>query len=183
MSTPTLLPAILKAAPGVTSLATGDRILSVDANGNPQKISRLQVATPSISATLDTPQWVRVASFMAGAALISISTTWSHNPGIRLLVDLILHANSPSYNNAAVLSRLVNSGTSVINKLRVVVKNQSTSYLDIWYNASGSNKIGVNLIDCFNNVSLLPAMELDAQIPDGYTAKEFSLTQPAWGGG
>ena len=183
MSTPTLLSSILKDAPAVTSLATTDRILSVDANGNPQRISRLQVATPRLTATLSSPQWVRVASFSDSAsALISISSHWNNNAGIRLLVEMILHPNSPNYNNIAVLSRLSHYSTSVITKLRTVTKAASLCYLDIWYQASARNSFAAHLLDTYN-LNFLSDMELDAQIPDGYTAKEFSLTQAVWGGG
>ena len=183
MSTPTTLNNVLKGATEVTHLESTDRILALANDGTPKKITRLQVATPSLSASnMSSPQWIRIASFSAGAALISINTGWNNNPGIRLLVDMILHSNSESYNSITVLSRLFNAGTTVIPKLRVVRKSGALCYLDIYYNSSKANSFGVHLIDSYNNFNMLPEMVLDAQIPDGYTAKEFDLSAASWGG-
>lgn len=176
MSASTPLKDVLKGAREVTSLASTDRVLAFDANGNPKKISRARVANPSVSSgSLSSVQWVRIATFTTGcAALLSFNSTWNNDPGLHLIVDAILHSYSLSYCKFAVLSRLSNSTSNVLSKLRVVVKKTDTCYIDVLYNAAGANSFSVSLL-VGHNVSMLESPILNAEIPEGYSVREFSL--------
>lgn len=171
-----------KSSPEVTSLASTDRILAIGSNGEPKKISRAKVKDNVINFEPSAPQWIRIGKFVSGAVVtLSIFSKWETTPGFRVLVDLILHANSPSYNFATVLSKMSHAKSSVFTKLRVVTKTSTVSYVDIYYNGNGNNGGSVASFNDMNFDLLTP--EMDAQIPDGYNVKEFDLTQTAWGGG
>ena len=124
MSEPVLLPAIFKGSPEVTTLASTDRILAVDANGNPVKATANTVLGGYRSGSQSTAQWIRFAKFSnAGAALLVIQTSWVYNPGERLLIDLLVHPHNTGYCKCTVLSKMLNGGTFPgISSLRVVVR-------------------------------------------------------------
>ena len=176
MSETTKLNEVFKASTEVTSLGSNDRVLAVDANGNTKRITRSRAANPMVSSgTLSTAQWVRFASFTpSAAALLFFNSSWNVNPGLHMIVDVILHPHNLAYNHVAVLSRLSNTNSNVLSKLRVVINRNSTSYLDVYYNPSGNNTFNIALI-CGQNVTMLDAPILDAQVPDGFTVREFSL--------
>ena len=165
----------LKSAQTVTSLENADRILAVDTNGNLKKIDRGRVANPSVSSgNISSPQWVRFASFATlDYALLFFQSNWNNNPGVHLIVDAILHSHALDYNKFAVLSRLVNASTTVLTKLRVVIKKNDTCYLDVYYSPSAANSFSVRLIA--GGIKMLASPIFNAEIPDGYTAREFSL--------
>ena len=183
MSEPVLLPAIFKGATEVTTLASTDRILAVDSNGNPVKATANTLLGGYRSGNQDTAQWIRFAKFSnAGAALLVLQTSWSYNPGERLLIDLLVHPHNTGYCKCTVLSKMVNSGASnVISKLRFVLKRNAECYIDFYYASNQRNDFSCRLI-APNELTLIP-FEKDAQIPDGYTAREVDLTQIAFGGG
>ena len=176
MSETTPLKDKFKNAQTVTSLEDADRILAVDTNGNLKKITRGRVANPLVSTgTIKSPQWVRFALFdnTSGHALLSFQSDWNINAGIHLIVDSILHSHSLSYNKIAVLSRLVHQASTVLSKLRVVIKKNAICYLDVYYSPSASNSFSVRLIA--GGITMLASPIFNAEIPDGYTAREFSL--------
>ena len=151
--------------------------MAFDSNGNPKKIARIRVANPYVtSGSISSAQWVRVATFTNnGAAMLSLNSSWNNNPGLHLIVDMILHSHSLSYNKVAVLSRLSNTSSTVLSKLRLVVKRDSTCYIDVCYDADKSNSFSVTLM-VGHNVSMLEAPVLDAEIPEGYSTREFDLS-------
>ena len=175
MSTSRTLKDKLKNAQAVTSLESSDRILAADANGNLKKITRERVANPFVSSgSISSPQWVRFASFGGlGSALLFFQSDWNNNPGMHLIVDAILHSHALNYNKIAVLSRLVNTTSTVLAKLRVVIKRDATCYLDVYYSPSTANTFSVRLIA--GGITMLASPIFNAEIPDGYTAREFSL--------
>ena len=182
MSTPTLLPAIFKGAPEVTSLASTDRFLTVDANGNPQKITRVNAIGGHRTLRIAGPQWVRIAKFSSvGYALLTLFSEWGTTAGQKSLLDVMVHPHASSYCKCTVLSKMHNSGSlAVFSKIRFVVKRESMCYIDAYYTRSDSNQIRCSLA---GNVSLeLVDIETNAEIPDGYSATEVDITHTAWGG-
>lgn len=173
---------VFKASSEVTSLESTDRVLAIDANGNPKRIRRDRIATPYVFFNdISTPQWVRIGKFTSSAcALIKIFSIWNNIPGNNILVDMLLHPNNAQYNAATVLSRMRNAGNSLLPKLRVVRKHTSESYIDLYYNGNTAELVYIYLIHNQNVTLLTP--EPDAQIPEGYTAVEFDISTVSLGG-
>ena len=176
MSASTPLKDVLKGAREVTSLASTDRVLAFDSNGDPSKISPARLTRRMLEAvSFDHKQWVRIGSCSSmGSAFFSISTVWSSIPGVHLLVDMILHPNNTQYNKVAVLSRLCHSNSTVIDRIRVVCKKSSPVYVDIHFNGDVAHSVFIELLGS-RNFSLLPEFEPDAQVPEGFSVGEFSL--------
>lgn len=175
MSGTKLLKDKFKDAPTVTSLESTDRIVAVDGNGELKRITQERVSNPLSEVLVLSPQWIRIGEFSNNAyALLSISTTWNAVSGIHLLVDMILHTHNVAYNQVAVLSRLRHSPTTVVSKIRVLIKRDSTSYVDVYYNANGNSTLISKLISG-RAFAMYATPILNAQIPEGYVAREFSL--------
>lgn len=175
---------VLKASSDVASLESTDRVLAVDANGVTKRIRRDRLATPYVYFNnISTPQWVRIGKFSsANCALIKVFSIWQNVPGNNILVDMLLHPNSNDYNSVTVLSRMSNTGNSLLPKLRVVRKSKSESYIDLYYNANTAERVYIYMIQGLQDVTLLTP-EGEATIPEGYTAVEFDISTVLSGGG
>lgn len=182
MSKTTPLSEVLKGTQEVTSLGTTDRVLAFDAFGNPKKISRNSLVRSVLGAiSFVGEQWIRIGWCSSmGSAFFSVSTVWSSNPGVHLLIDVICHPNSPNYNSVAVLSRLQHAKTATIDKVRVVCKTGNPVYVDLHFNSTTTHSLYVELI-AGRSFVLLSDFEADAQIPEGFSSKEFDLSKTSWG--
>lgn len=174
---------VLKTSSEVSSLESTDRVLAVDANGNPKRITRTRLVSPYVYFNnISTPQWVRVAKFSSGScALIKIFSTWHNVPGNNILVDMLLHPNARQYNSVTVLSRMRNSANNMLQKLRVVRKSTSECYIDLYYNSNTAELVYIFLIQGQGITLLTP--EGNASIPEGYADVEFDISTVLSGGG
>ncbi|MDE6794107.1 MAG: hypothetical protein K2J63_02245 [Muribaculaceae bacterium] len=174
---------VFKDAQVVTSLGSSDRLMVVDANGNPKRISQNDATRQAVSLRPGTSQWIRVAKFTeTAAAILELTTQWSNVSGSRVLVAVILHSHSEFYNKIKILSCLLNSGSTVaaLTKLRVLIKKSAECYLEVYYAPSAANPVSVELIAPFNMSIVTPVV--NPTIPEGYAVKEFDLTAVVGGG-
>lgn len=172
--------------PLAKNLWKGDMLLLTDSTGKGIKadigdIGGIGGARKNF--TCPSTQWVRFATFSGFAdGLISFTTYWQNTAGQRTLVDLLLHANSTSFNKCTVLSSMTNSGRIVaITKVRVVTKVSSPGYIDFFYAPTSTNPGHLSILNG-SGIILLNELEYNAEIPEGYSSTEFNLTNPAWGG-
>lgn len=177
------LPDVLKGATEATSLVTTDRLVAFGSNGELKKITIANaVKKRAYIYGISSPQWVRVASFGGSVgALIAIESSWHNVPGNRILIDCFLHPNSLSYNSITTLSQMANSANKLLNKCRVVVKKNSVCYFDIYYDATSQEQVFVKVVQGEYFTTLAEPIA-GAEIPEGYTAKEFVFSENFRGG-
>lgn len=181
MSDTTLLKDVLKGAPAVTSFASSDRLMAVGSDGSPKRIDRASLLATHVNLTLKEAGWFRVLSYnVAGDAVLSISNGWGALKGNHVLFAVMMHA-SIQYNRMQVLSNMSNDGgVPSFAKVRVVRKDASAGWLDVYYPGSGNfQTVGLDVL-AMRNCTLCGAGET-ADIPQGYSAVELSLI--AGGGG
>lgn len=177
MSLPTKdLQEVYKNAPTVTSLASTDRILIAESNGIPKKISKGNLLSNTFDVTCKDAGWVRIMSFnVAGDAIIAISNGYSSLRGGMVLFAPLMHATANLCNLATLANIGNNSASSSFTKVRMLSKTSSEGYLDFYYPGStGSQNVIIQCLASRNCTLLAP--EVNATIPDGYTAQEFNLT-------
>lgn len=177
------LPDVLKGATEVTSLSSTDRLVAFGSNGELKKITKANaVKKQAYIHGISSPQWVRVASFGGSVgALIAIESTWHNVPGNRILIDCFLHPDSISYNSITTLSQMANAANRLLKKCRVVVKRNSVCYFDIYYDATSQEQVFVKVMQG-EYFSTLAEPIAGAEIPEGYTAKEFVFSENFRGG-
>ncbi len=95
-----------------------------------------------------------------------------------MLIDCILNPSDVVYNDAVLLTRLSNAPSTLFSKLRFVAKNNATCYIDVYYNVNNHNPFTIMLVAGVN-VTILDTLIPNAQIPEGYSVKEFDLTSTA----
>ncbi len=178
------LPDVLKGATEVTSLSSTDRLVAFGSNGELKKITKANaVKKQAYIHGISSPQWVRVASFGGSVgALIAIESIWHNVPGNRILIDCFLHPDSISYNSITTLSQMANAANRLLKKCRVVVKRNSVCYFDIYYDATSQEQVFVKVVQG-EYFSTLAEPIAGAEIPEGYTAKEFVFSENFGGGG
>lgn len=179
------LQSVFQNATEVTSLSTSDRIAVIGDNGVPKKIERDCLIGQRTSISFSQSQWIRIAEFSGTASvLLSLFNPWNNTTGSRILVDCLFHRNNINYCKATILSAMCNNGINniVFTKLRAVVKTNKQSYIDVYCVNGGGllNILYFDFISTFHINAITP--ELNAQIPEGYTVKEFDLTTVGGGG-
>lgn len=172
------LPDVLKGATEVTSLSSTDRLVAFGSNGELKKITKANaVKKQAYIHGISSPQWVRVASFGGSVgALIAIESIWHNVPGNRILIDCFLHPDSINYNSITTLSQMANAANCLLKKCRVVVKRNSVCYFDIYYDATSQEQVFVKVVQG-EYFSTLAEPIAGAEIPEGYTAKEFVFSE------
>ncbi|TFU93575.1 hypothetical protein E4T81_06355 [Barnesiella sp. WM24] len=173
----------LKETPEVTALAATDQVLVTDSAGKAHRISKANLLADRVRFNgTGAGCWVRVAKFFDSAGcLLAITSNWYSKPVHRILADSLLHSNQCSYCHMSVLS----SGNAIatpmnITKARVVASFNKVGYIDIYCNMTSADTIIIDLINSLNVTLMTPVV--NAEVPDGYSTKEFDLTQTAWGG-
>ncbi len=137
---------VLKGAQEVTALAANDRILAINTDGNPRKISRsnldsdrfLRVEFPiSIKSG-----WIRIGRFDGqGDTLLYCGTIWGGATPTTILLSAVAHING-----GAVVNRVVNLLKSdVFTKARLVKKSNDRIYLDLYFSLRPSS-LSINRI-------------------------------------
>lgn len=177
------LPDVLKGATEVTSLSSTDRLVAFGSNGELKKITKANaVKKQAYIHGISSPQWVRVASFGGSVgALIAIESIWHNVPGNRILIDCFLHPDSINYNSITTLSQMANAANRLLKKCRVVVKRNSVCYFDIYYDSTSQEQVFVKVMQG-EYFSTLAEPIAGAEIPEGYTAKEFVFSENFGGG-
>ena len=172
------LPDVLKGATEATSLSSTDRLVAFGSDGELKKITKANaVKKQAYIYGISSPQWVRFASFGGSVgALIAIESIWHNVPGNRILIDCFLHPDSLSYNSITTLSQMANSANKLLKKCRVVIKRNSVCYFDIYYDTTSQEKVFVKVVQGEYFTTLAEPIA-GAEIPEGYTAKEFVFSE------
>ena len=179
MSEPIILNNILKGSTESSSLASSDRILAVDSNGDIKRVSRSNLINQDtyLQSTISPGEsnWLRVAELPANASgILKISIDWGGIMPAMIVLSVMAHCNSNSACRMQCISRL--SSSSVFSKARIVRKANTTCYLDIYAPlSSASERFKFSLV-ASNLMTLQVGSSTDATIPDGYTAIEFDFT-------
>lgn len=130
----TKLSDILKASAEVTSLASTDRLLAVDADGGTKKITRAGLDSDKFSSTgflaSVNSGWLRIGSFSGqGDVLLYCGATWGAATPTAILISAIAHINGD-----ANINRVVNLLPSTcFKKARLVKKSNNRVCLDIFF--------------------------------------------------
>ena len=170
-----------KAAQEVTSLASADRLMVVGSDGSIGKISSVNLEGNVISKGFNSGQWVRLFSIPNTSVLFILEQNFFNNPGGSVLVHACIQKDGLSFCSVNTLSKLLhNSSSDSFTKVRVV-RSSTISYVDFLYSRTQYNDLTLKIVSPNNGVQLM--MEGNATIPDGFTAKEYNLTAPIFGGG
>lgn len=174
MSEPKTLADVLKSSPEVTSLASADRLLAVDANGNPERIRRTKLISKSNSIGVDSPQWIRLFSFTTSYLFFQLASSFYNNPGNSILIHALLNRDSQDYCNVEIISHLKNLPNGVFSKMRVLRKDSdSPAYMDVYYTPTKYNNVFLAIMPGVGDPE--PLLEPNASIPSGYSVKEFDM--------
>ena len=162
-------------APELTSLAATDRLLATDANGSIRRISRDNLVALTKKGNASSPQWIRLFEYTGSYVFFQLASNFFNNPGNSILVHAILLRDSLDYSHIEILSHLKHVGNYVFQKMRIVQKDKySPAYLDVYYSSDKYNNIYLSI---FPGVSMpTPLLENNAEIPAGYSTKEFGMT-------
>ena len=175
MSNPTTLADVLKASPEVTSLSSADRLLAVDANGNPERIEKTELISKSKSIGVNSPQWIRLLSFTSAYLFFQLASNYYHNPGNSILIHALLNRDSLDFCKVEIISLLKNDTNNVFSKIRVLRKDgDSPAYMDVYYTPTQYNDVFMAIIPGVKDPQ--PLLEPNASIPSGYSVKEFDMT-------
>ena len=175
MSESKTLADVLKGAPEVTSLASADRILAVDANGNQKKISKGHlrnegIMTSKLVAKGDSG-WLRIANLSANSsAIVKISVAWGSIMPAMVLFGFFFHPNG----GCNIKPNILMSSSSVLDSARFVRKRNSLGYLDIKVPITATENFSVEIIAPVG-VTLTVGDATDAAIPEGFNTEEYSL--------
>lgn len=175
-----------KDMPLVTSLSDSDTILAVGADGNGKRIAGSNAGKYRSSLGLGSgAKWIRVLTFKDSCAgIFSLRNNWNtKNPSVLLLAFSHSSAlyNAPEFD----IVRMIVGDNRVFDKARVVYKpnvgvnSASDVYLEIHQYASSETTYFLEMRDTYGAV---PGIAL-GNIPDGYLAKEFDLTESLNRGG
>lgn len=170
-----------KAAQEVTSLASADRMLIVDANGEPKKIERWKMLDQNVNVvkTVDAGNsgWLRIATISYDSAgIVSIVKGWGNTVPSFLILSFLFHANGVFLGK--VLTFMTPGDSNILSKFRFVYKGNNVGYLDVYAPTVARETFNVRLSDC-RNTTLNLGDATDAEIPQGFSSKVIS----AVGGG
>lgn len=170
---------VFKNASEVTSIETDDRLLLVKADGSIHNVVRSVVSSSQMRFSCNSPQWIRIASYQDGACLLSINTTYSGNAGVGLLMYLKYHYNSQDFDRITLLANMNHlndkaNGNAIITKLRFICRKYNRGYIDIYYSSNKENEVVCDF-SMDHKLTAFNAPEMNAEIPDGATVKEFVL--------
>ena len=167
----------LKAAQEVASLASTDRLMAVDAEGNLKRIGQSLGRLKDIQSPQGT--WMRIGYGAGGgvssSVLFLIAQSWSNDlPGSALIAVSMSAADWGANNNPQV--RVLSSiNISRFSKIRILVPSASTSgkvsYIDIYQNSRNPK----NTISIVGSLNFTADVSANAEIPEGYTAIERDL--------
>lgn len=165
---------------------SGGHLLGVDSAGTVRRVTAANAVKNAVTVELSVPGWVRVASFTSANALLSVGHMWRSQVGGAVVLNAALHMNNTAYNDVRVVSSVCNvNGRAIsVKKVRVILKSNSKSYLDIYYDNTGRNDVTVSVLaNMAGDVTLLEP-QLDPAVPEGYEVKEFDFSSEiARGGG
>ncbi len=156
---------LLKSSPEVTSLATTDRILAIDSNGEPKKISRSNTVNQDkqmkFTVTAGDERWIRVAKMTEyGSCCIMTVAATGFNGGWGY--PLIFALNAPHGGSSSTI-RIIPLNPGLHNttcywsvpKIRIS-GNEANKYIDVYVptrssirvlNIHLSNAVGCSLVD------------------------------------
>lgn len=189
MSTTIELRDKFSAATEVTSLATSDRVLAIDANGDQKKISRTNLANQGFSQTFSADansagRWVRIAkmSNYGSSCMLTISSGGFSGGWIYPLTMLVTAPHAGSLDNISIVSLCPQKANTVnssypCSKIRVTGAEE-TKYIDIFVANSYARTLNI-VISCAMFSSLVTPAENPAV---GNKVKEFDVSD-LWGGG
>ncbi|MDE5808164.1 MAG: hypothetical protein K2H76_08605 [Muribaculaceae bacterium] len=170
-----------KNLPLVSSLSDADTLLAVGADGSGKRIAERYVGHPYIDKLYATEEerWVRIAevpgsTISLGEVFVSNSYyTYCPNPIILSFCFSDSRWKNPQYSAVNLLC----GTTRVFTRARLVHPNNSTSvqpcYIEVYVSRKTERRIISGSI-FLNNATLCNEA---GSIPDGYTSKEFDLTE------
>ena len=131
----------------------------------------------SISANLGQGQkWIRIATLTQRCAgLIMLTNIWYYHNSTPILIAFSFSDNRYSA-DADLRVKLIVGSTYIFKKARIVyLKGVSIAdaYLEVWQEFAGEDTFRV---DCNPLIGVSPCIQVGS-IPEGYTAKEFELTE------
>lgn len=135
----------------------------------------------SSSKTISEPNWYRVFSITpkgtSRTGLIMINRNFGSNSPENYLLSFSFGHNLNEFN---LIKKLNEDSVRLIDNIRVVYANSSPNakeiYIDIYYVSNSSNPVYISMLfgtsaDC----NIVPVNYTIAEVPEGYTSKEFSL--------
>ena len=131
----------------------------------------------SISADLGQGQkWIRIATLTERCAgMIMLTNRWHYHNSTPILIAFSFGDNRFSA-DADFRVKLIIGSTYIFKKARIVYLKGGTladAYLEVWQEFAEEDTFRV---DCTPLIGASPCIQLGS-IPEGYTAKEFELTE------
>ena len=172
MSTTKNLKDVFKDAQEVTSLASTDRLMVKDANGNLKCIGRTAFNSNSASVNSNSAQWVRLFSINgSGALCFDVSTNYNTATPSFYLVQMLFDSVDSCI--MKVVSSIHMGESRALTKFRLV-KEGSLCYIDAFYSVSSLNSIRVSIYPSFREV--IPIMTVNPELSGQALYKEFLLS-------
>ncbi len=181
---------LFKSSPEVTSLATTDRILAFDTNGNPKKIASSVVAdSVDLGGRRITHKgWVRIAQGVASAGVTGVISVVTAQPNqVALMIRLAVgQAAGHAKKSIEVFGSGFSSNftTPVITKLRMwkPISSAYPFYIDIYLAQSRTVTVRKS---CDINLLIAGMSQMEVSSPQRFSEPyEYDLSEviSVWGG-
>ena len=177
-----------KNLPLVTSLSDSDTILAVGADGNGKRVKEMNVGHSELNVLYpaEEERWVRIVEIIPSSGIsvgefFVANGYYSYCP--RPVILAFCFADSRWKNPALSAVKLLCGGTTVFTKARLVHPDEASTvqpcYIEVYVSRKTERRIISGSI-FLNNATLCNEV---GSIPDGYTSKEFDLTESVNRGG